>query len=72
MPWIFLIYTIITFDIIYINNTVKEVRSMARLNLPNFPDGLHVKLKIQAAKERTTMTEIIIRLVTEYLERVGG
>ena len=45
---------------------------MARLNLPHFPDGLHVKLKIQAAKERTTMTEIIIRLVTEYLERVGG
>ena len=38
----------------------------------DFPEDLHTRTKIQAAKEKTTMKEIVIKALTEYLERVGG
>jgi len=38
----------------------------------DFPEDLHTRAKIQAAKEKTTMKEIVIRALTEYLEKVGG
>ncbi len=37
--------------------------------LRDFPDDLHREVKIQAAKEETTMKEIIIRLLTEYIQK---
>ena len=36
-----------------------------------FPDDLHKKAKIRAAQEGTTLKEIIIRALTEYLKRKG-
>jgi len=36
--------------------------------LRDFPEDLHYKLKIQAARERTTIKELIIRITTQYLE----
>ena len=41
---------------------------MATVYLRDFPDDLHYKLKIQAAKERTTIKELAIRITTQYLE----
>ena len=41
-----------------------------RLNLKFYDLSLHTKLKIQAAKENTTMQDLIIRLCKEYLEKV--
>ena len=41
-----------------------------RLNIKFYDLSLHTKLKIQAAKENTTMQELIIRLCEEYLEKV--
>jgi predicted HicB family RNase H-like nuclease len=38
----------------------------------DFPEDLHTRAKIQAAREKTTMKEIVIRALTEYLEKVGG
>ena len=35
----------------------------------NFPDDLHKEAKIRAAQEGTTMKEIIIRALTEYLKK---
>jgi hypothetical protein len=59
------------FDIL----TVKEVKGgerMAVISLKDFPDELHRRTKVQAAKESTTIKGLIIRLLTEYLEKVGG
>ena len=40
----------------------------------NFPDDLHKEAKIRAAQEGTTLKEIIIRALTEYLkeQKKGG
>jgi|OpeIllAssembly_1097287.scaffolds.fasta_scaffold1923374_1 predicted HicB family RNase H-like nuclease len=37
-----------------------------------FPEDLHYRAKIQAAKERSTLKAIIIKALEEYLKRVGG
>ena len=41
-----------------------------RFNLKFYDLSLHTKLKIQAAKENTTMQDLIIRLCKEYLDKV--
>lgn len=41
-----------------------------KFNLKFYDLSLHTKLKIQAAKENTTMQDLIIRLCKEYLEKV--
>jgi len=45
---------------------------MATVNMRDFPEDLHIRAKLQAVKERTTLKAIIIKALTEYLERVGG
>ena len=48
---------------------------MAVIFLRDVPDDLHYRLKVQAAKERTTMKDLLLRLAEEYLEkaeRKGG
>jgi len=42
------------------------------VQIRNFPAELHKRTKIQAAKEETTMKAIIVKAITEYLEKVGG
>jgi predicted HicB family RNase H-like nuclease len=42
---------------------------MLSLNLRDFPEELHYKAKIQAAVERITLKDLIIKAVTEYLEK---
>jgi hypothetical protein len=42
---------------------------MVAVNLKEFPDDLHHKVKIQAAIEKTTIKGLIIKALTEYLER---
>jgi predicted HicB family RNase H-like nuclease len=38
----------------------------------DFPDDLHRRTKVQAAKEGITMKALIIKLLEEYLEREAG
>jgi predicted HicB family RNase H-like nuclease len=45
---------------------------MVAVNLRDFPEELHHKAKIQAAVERLTLKELIIKAITEYLEKKGG
>jgi predicted HicB family RNase H-like nuclease len=42
---------------------------MVSVNLRDFPEELHHKAKIQAAVEKTTLKDLIIKALTEYLER---
>jgi plasmid stability protein len=44
---------------------------MKTVYIRNFPDDLHRKAKAQAALEETTLKGLIIRLLTEYLEKKG-
>jgi predicted HicB family RNase H-like nuclease len=37
-----------------------------------FPEDLHHRAKVYAAKEKTTLKEVIIKALTEYLKKVGG
>ena len=45
---------------------------MATVYMRDFPDDLHKRAKMQAVREETTLKEIVIRALTEYLERKGG
>ena len=44
---------------------------MAIIYIKEFPDDLHTRLKVQAAVEKTTMKDLIIRLLEEYLQKAG-
>ena len=35
-------------------------------------EELHMRLKIQAAREKRTMQELIIQAIEEYLKKKGG
>jgi plasmid stability protein len=45
---------------------------MAMIYLKDFPDDLHHRMKVQAALEKTTMKDLIIRLLEEYLRGAGA
>jgi predicted HicB family RNase H-like nuclease len=40
--------------------------------MKEFPDDLHKRAKLQAVKEEITLKAIVIKALTEYLEKVGG
>ena len=42
---------------------------MVSVNLRDFPEELHHKAKIQVAVEKITLKDLIIKALTEYLER---
>ena len=44
---------------------------MVSVNIRDFPEELHHKAKIQAAVEKTTLKELMIKALSEYLERKG-
>ena len=44
---------------------------MVSVNIRDFPEELHHKAKIQAAVEKTTLKELIIKALAEYLQRKG-
>ena len=44
---------------------------MLSVNIRDFPEDLHHKAKIQAAVEKTTLKNLIIKALTEYLKRKG-
>ena len=44
---------------------------MATVYIRDFPEGLHIRVKIQALREKTTLKDLTIRVLTEYLEKVG-
>jgi hypothetical protein len=48
--------------------SVYTAYQMKRITV-DFEDELHLKLKIQCAKESTPITDLIRRLVLEYLEK---
>jgi len=45
---------------------------MVSVNIRDFPEELHHKAKIQAAVEKMTLKELMIKALTEYLERQKG
>ena len=44
---------------------------MVSVNIRDFPEELHHKDKIQAAVEKITFKDLIIKALAEYLERKG-
>jgi hypothetical protein len=42
---------------------------MLSVNLRDFPEELHYRAKIQAAVEKTTLKDLFIKALTEYLEK---
>jgi hypothetical protein len=43
--------------------------NMAVINLRDFPDDLHQAAKIKAVMEKTTLREIVIRAISEYVKK---
>ena len=44
---------------------------MVSVNIRDFPEELHHKAKIQAAVEKITLKELMIKALAEYLEKKG-
>ena len=44
---------------------------MVSVNIRYFPEDLHHKAKIQAAVEKITLKELMIKALAEYLTRKG-
>ena len=44
---------------------------MATINLRDFPEDLHQAAKIKAVMDKTTLREIIIRALREYVKQSG-
>jgi hypothetical protein len=42
---------------------------MATIYIRDFPDDLQYRVKVQVAKERTTLRELVIRLLTQYVDQ---
>ena len=55
--------------LMYYSMTERGCQNVMTINLRNFPDDLHRKVKIQAAIEGITLKDLIIKAVTEYLKR---
>ena len=45
---------------------------MAVINIRGVPDALHVRVKVQAAKESIPLRELVMKALQEYLDRHGG
>ena len=45
---------------------------MPTVYIRDFPEDLHIRAKIQALKEKTTLKELTIKALEQYLEKVGG
>ena len=62
--------------LIHIMRLTKKRQGVGRmattLNLRDVPEDSHSRAKVQAAKEGVRVKAVIIRLLQEYLERVGG
>jgi hypothetical protein len=46
-----------------------EVPIMPQINIRDFPEDLHHRSKVVAAMERITHRELVVRAITEYVER---
>ena len=42
---------------------------MEAMFIRNFPDDLHKRVRLQAVKEDTTLRELVIKALEEYLKR---
>ena len=42
---------------------------MPQVNIRDFPEDLHHRAKVVAAMERITHRELVVRAITEYVER---
>ena len=45
---------------------------MGSINLRDFPEDLHRRAKVQAAREGISLKELIKRALIEYLKKKGG
>ena len=45
---------------------------MATVYLRDFPEDLHHKVKIQAAVEKSTIKDLVIKALNDYLKTQGG
>jgi predicted HicB family RNase H-like nuclease len=45
---------------------------MVSVNIRDFPEELHHRAKIQAAVEKISLKELMIKALSEYLEREQG
>ncbi len=55
----------------YTMNSDKDVKTSAKTTL-YLPEELHATVKIEAAKQRISMTKLIIQAIEHELERLAG
>ena len=45
---------------------------MAVINIRGVPDDLHIRVKVQAARESIPLRELVIKALEQYLDRHEG
>ena len=45
---------------------------MAIIYMRDFPEDLHLRAKLRAVKEKTSLKAIVIKALEEYLKKVEG
>ena len=60
-----------TYDTV-VSTVCERGDEMATINIRDIPNDIHRRAKAQAAMEGVSLKELVIRLLTEYLEKTGG
>ncbi len=54
---------------IYLLGTCKHVHGMAMVQIRNLPDPVHRELKVRAAREGLSLSDLLVRELTKVAER---
>ena len=47
----------------------EEKEKLPTIYIRNFPEGLYIRVKVHVIRERTTLRELTIKALEEYLDR---
>ena len=50
----------------------EEKEKLPTIYIRNFPEGLYIRVKVHVVRERTTLREVVIQALEDYLKKVGG
>ena len=70
------VFSLVTTFVSFVINKAKQqkggIKCMSTLYVRDVPKDLHSRVKIQAIKQGMTLQALVLKALTEYLEREGG
>lgn len=47
----------------------EDKEKLPTIYIRNFPEGLYIRVKVHVLRKRTTLREVVIKALKEYLDR---